>query len=236
MNNKRSLKKTLGVVGNVLFYTAIVFLLLFSIANLQIKSNRDVANVFGKGFLPVLSDSMEGNKPGSFDKGALVFIDTVKNPTRNDFKDGDIITFYDLSIVALNTHRIVDIKDNYVITQGDKAALSAPYDKNGDNVGVQYEIVLYENIKGIHTGSVGGVGSAVSFLQTQLGFALFIILPVVLLLAYQGFVLTKTLLDMNKEKLETKFALDKEQSLKELEAEKERIRQELLEELKKEQK
>jgi len=91
-------------------------------------------------------------------------------------------------------------------------------------------------VKAVHTGTWSGVGSAVNYLQTPVGFAIFIILPVVLLLAYQGFVLTKALLAVNKEKLEAKYAVDKEQSLKDLEAEKEKIRKELLEELKKEQK
>jgi signal peptidase len=59
-----------------------------------------------------------------------------------------------------------------------------------------------------------------------------VIAPVVLLLAYQGYVLTKTLLAVNKEKIEAKHVVDKEQLL---EAEKERIRKELLEELKKEE-
>ena len=236
MNKNSTLRKSLNIAGNVLFYGLIVLLLLFSIANLTIKSERDIANVFGRGFLPVLSDSMEGDNADSFNKGDLLFVRTIKESQVDDLEIGDVVTFYDLSIAALNTHRVVEVTDSYIVTQGDKANAINPYVIAGDNTGKDYQIVTYDNVKAVHTGTWSGVGSAVSYLQTPVGFALFIILPVVILLAYQGFVLTKALLAVNKEKLEAKYAEDKEQSLKDLEAEKEKIRKELLEELKKEQK
>ena len=236
MNKNSTLRKSLNIAGNVLFYGLIVLLLLFSIANLTIKSERDIANVFGRGFLPVLSDSMEGDNADSFNKGDLLFVRTIKESQVDDLEIGDVVTFYDLSIAALNTHRVVEVTDSYIVTQGDKANAINPYVIAGNNTGKDYQIVTYENVKAVHTGTWSGVGSAVSYLQTPVGFALFIILPVVILLAYQGFVLTKALLAVNKEKLEAKYAEDKEQSLKDLEAEKEKIRKELLEELKKEQK
>lgn len=230
--SKANIIKILKITGNVVFYTLIVILLLFSISNLSVKTNKDVANIFGRGFLPVISDSMEGNNSDSFNKGSLVFVTLLTDEAKENLEVGDIVTFYDLNLSALNTHRVVHITPSYIVTQGDKAAASAPYIIGGDNTGVQYEIVTYDNIKAIHTGHVGGVGSAVSYLQTPTGFAIFVIAPVVLLLAYQGYVLTKTLLAVNKEKIEAKHAVDKEQLL---EAEKERIRKELLEELKKEE-
>lgn len=236
MNKNSTLRKSLNIAGNVLFYGLIVLLLLFSIANLTVKSDKDIANVFGRGFLPVLSDSMEGDNSDSFNKGDLLFVRTIKESQVDDLEIGDVITFYDTTLVALNTHRVVEVTDSYIVTQGDKANAINPYVIAGDNTGKDYQIVTYENVKAVHTGTWSGVGSAVSYLQTPVGFALFIILPVVILLAYQGFVLTKALLAVNKEKLEAKYAEDKEQSLKDLEAEKEKIRKELLEELKKEQK
>lgn len=230
--SKSNIKNVFKIVGNVLFYTTIVLLLLFSISNLSVKTNKDIANILGRGFLPVLSDSMEGNNSDSFNKGSLVLVKLLSDSQKDDLEIGDVITFYDLNLGALNTHRIVHVTSNYIVTQGDKAAASAPYVVGGDNTGIQYEIVTYDNIKAISTGHINGLGSAISYLQTPVGFALFVILPVVLLLAYQGFVLTKTLLAVNKEKIEAKHA-DEKQEL--LEAEKERIRKELLEELKKEQ-
>ena len=229
---KNNIMKALKITGNVLFYGLIFLLLLFSISNLSIKREGDIANIMGRGFLPVLSDSMEGSKKDSFDKGALVFVKLLNQEEKKSLEVGDVITFYDTSLRAINTHRIVMVSDTYVVTQGDKAAASAQYVPGGDNTGIQYEVVTYANIKAIRTGHINGLGGAINYLQTPVGFALFVILPVVLLLAYQGFVLTKTLLAVNKEKNEAKHATDKEALL---EAEKERLRKELLEELKKEQ-
>ena len=227
-----NIKIALKISGNVIFYVIIFLLLLFSIANLSVKTNSDVANILGRGFLPVVSDSMSGNKEDSFNKGDLVFVKLISDDEKENLEIGQIVTFYDLSLAALNTHRIVDLGNGFIVTQGDKANSIAPYRSGEDNSGIQYEIVAFENIKAVSTGHIGGVGSAINYLQTPVGFALFVILPVVLLLAYQGFVLTKTLLAVNKEKIEAQHATDK-QAL--LEAEKERIRKELLEELKKEQ-
>lgn len=227
-----NIKKALMISGNVLFYGLIFLLLLFSISNLSIKREGDIANIMGRGFLPVLSDSMEGSNKDSFDKGALVFVKLLSNDQKDNIAKDDIITFYDVTISALNTHRVVHVGDGFVVTQGDKAAASAKYVQGADNTGIQYEIVTFANIKAVRTGHINGLGGAINYLQTPVGFAIFVILPVVLLLAYQGFVLTKTLLAVNKEKIEAKHATDKEALL---EAEKERIRKELIEELKKEQ-
>ncbi|MDX9808505.1 MAG: hypothetical protein RBS87_08130, partial [Acholeplasma sp.] len=164
--SKSNMLNVLKIVGNVLFYTLIVLLLLFSISNLSVKTNKDVANIFGRGFLPVISDSMEGNNSDSFDKGSLVFVKLLSESQKEELEIGDIVTFYDLNLSALNTHRVVYVTPSYIVTQGDKAAASAPYVIGGDNTGVQYEIVTYDNIKAIRTGDIGGVGSAVSYLQT----------------------------------------------------------------------
>lgn len=227
-----NIKKVLMISGNVLFYGLIFLLLLFSISNLSIKREGDIANIMGRGFLPVLTDSMEGSNRDSFDEGALVFVRILSEDDKKKLEKDDVITFFDATLNAINTHRIVYVSENYVVTQGDKAAASAKYVHGADNTGIQYEIVTYANIKAVRTGHINGLGGAINYLQTPVGFALFVILPVVLLLAYQGFVLTKTLLAVNKEKIEAKHAVDKESLL---EAEKDRIRKELLEELKKEQ-
>lgn len=229
---KTSFISILKIVGNVVFYTLIFLLLVFSIANLQMKTDADIANVLGRGFLPVLSDSMEGDNPDSFNKGDLLFVKLLNEEDKQEIEVGDVITFFDLSISALNTHRVVEITSQYIVTQGDKAYDLNPYVPGGNNTNKDYQVVTFVNIKAVHTGTLPGVGSAITYLQTPTGFAIFVIAPVVLLLAYQGYVLTKTLLAVNKEKIEAKHAVDKEQLL---EAEKERIRKELLEELKKEE-
>ncbi len=71
-------------------------------------------------------------------------------------------------------------------------------------------------------------------MQSPTGFALFIILPVVLILAFEGVVLGRNIISLNRAKMEEKYAQEKEDTKKLLEAEKEKLREELLAELKKE--
>lgn len=91
--SKFKIKNVLKIAGNVLFYTLIVLLLLFSISNLSIKSNKDIANIMGRGFLPVISDSMEGNNPDSFNKGSLVLVKLLSESDKDELQVGDVITF-----------------------------------------------------------------------------------------------------------------------------------------------
>lgn len=118
----------LKIVGNVIFYAIILLILLFSIANIRGKNARDsYPNVFGKGFLTVESNSMDGNFSNSFKKGDLIIVSTPSK--KYTPKVGDIITYVDKDLKndtnfkkSLNTHRIVYItEDNYIYTMGDKA-------------------------------------------------------------------------------------------------------------------
>lgn len=232
--------KVLKIVGNVFFYSVILFLLIFSIANIKVKKESDIPNVFGTGFLAVVENSMEGNRPDSINKGDLIFVKMLNEKGISKLKVDDIVTFFDWNIMALNTHRIKEIvieNDEIVrvITQGDKAALSAEYIVGENNSGKQYEIVLLDDLKALQTSKWKNVGNTLVFVQSPLGFGLCIILPIVLLVVYQAVILVRTILQINRTKLEEQHALDKEDTLKQLESEKEKMRAELLEEIKKEQ-
>lgn len=126
----------LKIAGNVVFYALILALLLFSIMNINAGStNGGFPNIFGKGFLAVQSNSMSEmkspNKPlpeeyknyavGQFQKGDLLYADTLSSKDINSLHIGDVITFYDRTISykdtkgkeingALNSHRIVYIE------------------------------------------------------------------------------------------------------------------------------
>ena len=233
--------KVLKIVGNVFFYLVIIFLLIFSIANIKVKKESDVPNVFGRGFIAVIRDSMEGNEEDSINEGDLIFVKMLDEKGIANLEIGDIVTFFDWNIMALNTHRIKEIviENDEVVrvyTQGDKAALSAEYVIDGNNSGKQYETVLVDDLKAKQTSTWANVGDTLVFIQTPLGFGLVVIVPIILLVVYQAVILVRTILAINRNKLEEKHALDKEDTLKQLESDKEKMRAELLEELKKEQK
>ncbi len=209
---------------NSLFYLIIVLLLIFSLANIQVKKENDIANVFGRGFLSVQSESMSGTLVDSFEEGDIVFVKMLNDQSREELAVGDIVTYFDLTIRAFNTHRIIDIyvSDDitYFITQG-------------DNTPGQDQPIRSTEALALYQSKLGGAGAALDYLQSPIGFALFVILPVVIILIVEGVILARNVLALSKAKMEDKYALEKEKSIVDLEAEKDKIRAQIMEELKK---
>lgn len=215
---KLNWKRILKITGNVVFYTFVILVMVFAISNISVKNDGDVPSIFGKGYVAVVSDSMNGDQPDSFDKGDLIIVKVLKSDEeKKTLKVGDIITFYDYDKNGLNSHRIVDIQTN---TNGDLL-----FTTQGDNE-ESGDVVLkgFDDIKAVYVGQVKDLGAAIEYLQTAGGFAIFIVLPTVAFLGYELFLFIRVLLKANSEKVEARVLEDKE-----------KIRQELLEEIKKEQ-
>ena len=257
-DTKALVKKILVIVGNVIFYAVIILLFLFSLMNINAgNGTENFPNLFGKGMLSVESNSMERN-PGGYHpaewetysigeikKGDLVY-DDVFNGDLNSLKIGDVITFYDSSIDALNTHRIVYIGNTYVITEGDyvvtqSTTSSLYYDSTltdtAKNQNLEdsrsIQIVTTANIKGVVTGVSSGAGSVLSNIRQNWLF--YFVIPVAVILLLEIVFVIKNFLDLRNEKNKASLADDKEAMLAELEAEKEKMRQELLAELRAQQ-
>lgn len=241
----------LKIVGNVIFYLIIVVILLFSIANIRGKNERDnYPNIFGKGFLTVESDSMDGNFSDSFQVGDLIVVNTPKDDYVPEI--GDIITYADSTLMndtrykkGLNTHRVVYItSNNSYFTMGDKALKTFFPDvdtidelkaidwgedgflmwKDTHAAGV-YEISSTSLIKGTYSGTWNNAGTFFSNLTTPLYFGLFICIPVIIFLAIEVFRVYKNIKAIRDDGKEDEAAIDKE-------ALKEQLRAELLKELK----
>ena len=235
-HNQKLLIKILKISGNVIFYLIIVLLILFSIANMQMKQQNDIANIFGRGFMSVLTPSMEGDSPDSFTTEDLIFVKVLDEPTSEDIKINDIVVFYKLDIddnpangsqAGFITHRVVETFDlngqTYLVTKGDANALA-------DDKAINVSEVL-----GIYQSKWVGAGKTLKYLQTPTGFALAVIVPVAFLLIFQGVVLTKNILALNQSKFEDRIQQEKEMAKQSLELEKEQMRQQILDELKKQQ-
>ncbi len=223
--NPRTRSKVIHAVKislNGLFYTVIVFLVLFSVASIKLKTTSDIANVFQTGFLSVQSNSMSGDNKDSFNQGDVILVSMLDDQSRSRLEVGDIITFYDLRIRSHNTHRIVNIEyidgQPFLITKGDNAS------------DVDRPIHISEALS-VHRSTIPNVGNMLDYLQSPTGFALFVILPVLVLLLLEGAFLVRFLLVMNKEKMEQKFKKEVEQVNLSLETEIEAIRREILREL-----
>jgi signal peptidase len=250
MENKSPLliSKVLKISFNVIFYLIIISLILFSIANTKLKSTSDIANIGGRGILTVLTSSMDGDKENSFSTEELLFVKLLSNTEKQNLNPGDIITYLDSNIEGLNrpgliTHRIYEVSENdkgevVYVTLGD-AAGNVPQEGTDAYINFSekyFDSIHYEDVIAVYTGQVKNLGSTMKYIQTPTGFAVTIVLPVFILLIVQGSVLIKNIMGLSKEKLTANLAKEKEEALAKLEAEKERMREQILEELKKEQK
>lgn len=242
MNKK--IIKGLKIALNVVFYFIIAFLLIFSIMNINAKSNTDFPNIFGRGFLAVQSDSMTkvDGLEISFEKGDLIYAKKLSSKEKMNLEVGQVIVYYDENLRSLNTHRIVYVlgdEDNKVyFTQGNKAYSYRPFDseKLENNYGFNdYETVQIEMIRGLYTGKSTGTGATIQWLTNPKGGFIFcIILPTFLFLILEIFMVIKNIMALKQSKLELAAKEDKELLKAQLEEEKEALRKEILEQLRKE--
>ena len=102
MNKRKVISYSIdGILGLV-----IVFLLSVQIQMMATQaSNWGVPKAYGLSFLYVATDSMVGEKPDSLPVGTGIIIEAV-DPS--SLHAGDVITFFDESIGAPNTHRIAE--------------------------------------------------------------------------------------------------------------------------------
>lgn len=228
-------KRVVLIVLNVFFYAFILLMLLFSIANIRAKSEDDIPNIFGRGFLSVQSDSMNGDFKDSFKKGDLIFVDMLSDKEIDKLKVGDIISYYDIQLRNFNTHRIVEIQGQYFVTQGDLAAKDpktkyVPGEENDPNT---YEIISKTQVKSKYVSHWNGAGKTYDFIVEH--FEWTVVLPVALIVIVEVILLVRNIIRLNQEKLKEKYEKEKFEDLSDLEAAKEKLRQEILEELKREQ-
>ena len=249
----------LKIAGNIIFYLIIIALLLFSIMNINAGSkNGGFRNIFGKGFLSVQSDSMTrpGTLPSEYDsyeiqgftKGDLLYVSVINNKNINDLKKGDVVTFYDSTIEALNTHRIVyityneDNTVNSVSLQGDlSASLKSVYDPTDETkLDLNYQLQSsgdiatfsgdgLENLKGVVTGVNVGAGKVLDNIQKN--WLWYFVLPVLVFLLFEVFLVVRNIMDLKGAKQSAKLLSDKEAMMADLEAQKEEMRKQILAEL-----
>lgn len=240
----------LKIVGNVIFYLIIIALLLFSIMNINGGNRKEgFPNIFGKGFLSVQSNSMDGDLDDSFKTGDLLLVNVFNKKDYNKLEVGQVVTFYDSNLEALNSHRIVyisrDTEGNIVslAVQGDVSVKNfGTYDPTDDSKTQNNQFLLNRgdianlsasDIKGVMTSIWRGTGSTLDFLQTN--WLWIFVFPVLLFLIFEVFMVVKNVMALKgeKQKLETTQSVE---ALKaDLEQQKEALRAQILAELKAEQ-
>jgi signal peptidase I len=115
-------KKILRVIGNVIFYSLIVLIMIFTLSMAKSKKTGEQTSLFGYKFYTVLTGSM---KP-TINPGSLVI---VKESKPDEIKSGDIITFGSSNTDNVTTHRVKKVINEdgvKFITQGDANNVEDP--------------------------------------------------------------------------------------------------------------
>lgn len=200
MENHLKAKKIVGIVVNVILWLFVAFSVVVTIIAVSANENaKNVPTLGGKCFLYVQSDSMNAakpagvpeNKPSGFSKGSMIIGKYIADDDKaiDALEVGDIVTYeWDINgdgVVSPgenNTHRITDIARD---DSGAVVSVSTMGDNEEFSHGVS-ETVRRSALVAVYTGSrVPGLGSALAFLNTQLGFGLCILLPLAAFFIYQ---------------------------------------------------
>ena len=150
---KRGLKSGLGLVGRFLLLAVISLVIGITVYswNARVLTGNAMPMPFGWGVSVVLSGSMEPT---------LSVNDMVIVREQDDYRVDDIVVYQTGNMLVL--HRIVELADGTVITQGDaNNAPDPPLDLS--------------DIKGKAVARAPGVGAAIHFLKTPVGGALLIV-------------------------------------------------------------
>ena len=166
--------------------TVILIVLLFPLLcinlTLIIKGslNPDMPpDIFGTAPLAVTTDAMAGDAEGCFDEGALIFVKLLNADEKETLKEGDVITFRSEELFV--TYRITEVVRGEDGSVHSFRAIGDQDAKEGVNVPLT---VSPENVIGVVTGSVAGLGGFAMFLQTPVGVLVFVGIPVVAYLIY----------------------------------------------------
>lgn len=145
------MKRALSFIGNVIFAAIVLYLCYFIIRAVQDQA----PGVFGYRMLRVVTDSMEP----VFGSGDCII---VKEAPREELAAGDIITFASADPLlngGLNTHRIVDIAQDYITGE-------TVYFTKGDNNSWRDDYTVgYEDIVGKYVRTLPFGKALSAFLQ-----------------------------------------------------------------------
>lgn len=188
---KQLLKKIANIIIDILVVLVLAVSILIVTLSLTTESSG-VPNILGIAPLSVQTASMED----TINPGDLIFCSLTD--VADEFQKGDVVTF-PIEVngeQVLNTHRIVEVvKDQnitYYKTQGDNKETNPEPDT---------DLQTSSTIVAKYTGTkIPGFGTVLSFIRTQLGFFLCILLPMIIFFIYEAARVIINLLAYNKEK------------------------------------
>ena len=179
---KKAKVKNAVTIGVIIALIVVLLPLLIINLTLIIKGslNPDMPpDLFGTAPLAVTTDAMAGEEEGCFDDGALIFVKLLNADEKETLKEGDVITFRSEELFV--TYRITEVVRGEDGSVHSFRAIGDQDAKEGVNVPLT---VSPENVIGVVTGSVAGLGGFAMFLQTPVGVLVFVGIPVVAYLIY----------------------------------------------------
>ncbi|MBO7390668.1 MAG: S26 family signal peptidase [Clostridia bacterium] len=210
---EKPLSKKKKIVNGILLGVQIVLVLFAIILTLIMILNPKQDEVSGVGIklLPVLTDSMDGERTlmidgeevtfKGFAAGALVI---AKNPDYDNLKVGDIVIFQDRigDEMGLNTHRIIEVVE---IEPG-----LVKYRTQGDNpeAPVDSTLKLPGDIKAVYVTHINGLGNALFWIRDGYHFIYVIIIPLGLLLIYNIYLVAMIVVEGKMKKAKAAAAED----------------------------
>lgn len=197
-----------------MFYFSIMFLLAFSVAITKLKSENDIAHIFGIGLIPI--EQVDVNANSSHD---ILVVKLLSVSEKRDLNASDVVSYYDLQ-----THEFT----KQVITSVHEFNGEIYYTTQLNETSEMYRTVSAAEVSSVELTTIRGLGGLLDFLLTAKGFALGILLPVVIIWILESMILVNHLLYHHRRKLEKEFDLQALLKKEEVENEFEAIRKQLL--------
>lgn len=193
---KKVFMKILNTLINIMIVIVLIVSLIIAVMALTSRANG-ISSFFGNTVQPIQSDSMKGGSSeypsGGFAKGDLMIAKEV-NEFGVEYDLGDIVTFEtkdESGNKMLIVHRIVDkITDaNGTVryqTKGDNVMFASVPDQSAPEYYISaMDIRSVYYTKGYEGKIIKGVGSVLDFLQSQKGFFLVVLLPMIIFFMYE---------------------------------------------------
>ena len=191
-------KSIINTIINILIVLVLVVSVLVATLALTSKSSG-ISTVLGYTVQVIMSDSMQGGSDeypgGDFQSGDVIIGKATDFDTFNTYAEGDIVTFlselegYEDLGEQLICHRIIDVQERDGVkvyqTQGDNRSISQVPDQSdvsqyitAASIGAVFHTENYDGIK------IANVGKVYQFINSQLGFFLCILLPMIFFFLY----------------------------------------------------
>lgn len=216
-------KGIFNTIINILIVLVLVVSVLVATLALTSKSSG-ISTVFGYTVQVIMSDSMDGGSDeyegGDFRSGDVIIGKATKFDPFTTYAEGDIVTYlgtlegYEQLGDQLICHRIVDVQEYEGITvyqtQGDNRSVSQIPDQSSVDeyitaaaIGAVFHTENYDGIK------IAGLGRVYQFINSQMGFFLCILLPMIIFFLYVLIKVVINFVDYKRAKEEEKKEQDK---------------------------